>query len=94
VEGRLALDAGQYADAVTSFEAALAAAASDGRAPLADLRVFAADALGKSGRTDEAEQLLSAELAAFPSNPRARSALQALYRSSGRAKDAAALAQH
>ena len=37
---------------------------------------------------------LSDELSAFPANARARAALQALYRASGRSQDAAALAQH
>ena len=44
-------------------------------------------------RTEDAEQLLSAELSAFPANIRARAALQSLYRASGRAREAAALAQ-
>lgn len=94
VEGRLALDQARYPEAVTAFERALATAERTGRPPLADLRVYAADALVRVERAADAEQLLSAELSAFPANVRARAALQALYRASGRSQDAAALAQH
>jgi arylsulfatase A-like enzyme len=94
IEGRIALDQARYAEAADSFDQALAAAAKAGRAPLADLRVFAADALTHVSRADEAEKLLADELRAYPANSRARTALQALYRSMGRAADAAALAQH
>ena len=91
---RLALDDGHYSEAAESFEQALAGAKKTGRAPLADLRVYAADALLRIDRGDAAEELLTTELKVFPANARARSALQSLYRSSGRAADAAALAQH
>lgn len=94
VEGRLAFEQGRFADAVAAFERALATAERTGRPPLADLRVYAAEALGRVERTDDAERLLSAELSAFPANVRARTALQALYRASGRTAEAAALAQH
>ncbi|MEQ1727182.1 MAG: sulfatase-like hydrolase/transferase [Vicinamibacterales bacterium] len=94
VEGRLALDQGHYAEAVDAFERALAAAEKAGRPPLTDLRVYAAEALVRAERAADAERLLSAELSAFPANVRARTALQALYRASGRSQDAAALAQH
>jgi arylsulfatase A-like enzyme len=80
VEGRLAMDQGRYADAVVSFEQALAAGRTAGRAPLADLRVFAAESMLKVDRRDDAERLLNAELAAFPANARARTALQSLLR--------------
>ena len=93
VDGRVALDQARYADAIGPFERALATAAKTGRSPLADLRVNTADALTHVDRTDDAERLLQAELAAFPANVRARSALQALYRASGRAREAAALAK-
>jgi arylsulfatase A-like enzyme len=94
VEGRLALDEGRYADGADSFDRALDAAKKAGRAPLADLRVYAADALVHVGRADDAEALLETELRLFPANVRARTALQSLYRASGRASEAAALAQH
>jgi arylsulfatase A-like enzyme/tetratricopeptide (TPR) repeat protein len=93
VEGRIALDQSRYDEAVEAFELALASATKASRPPLADLRVHASVALVKVGRTEDAEKLLQAELAAFPANPRARSALQALYRASGRGREAAALAQ-
>ena len=44
------------------------------RAPLADLRVYAADALARAGRRADAELLLTDELAEFPANVRARCA--------------------
>lgn len=94
VEGRIALDEARHADAVNAFQRALDAARDAKRAPLADLRVYAADALARAGRRADAEVLLTDELAAFPANARARSALQALLRTSGRAREAAALTQH
>lgn len=84
VAGRLAFDAGRDAEAVAAFETALAAATKTGRAPLADLRVFAAEALVRVERKDDAEHLLQAELDAFPANARARSAQDALHRSAAR----------
>ena len=94
VDGRIALDQGRYADAVEAFDKALAAADKAGRPPLADLRVYAAEALVHVDRAEDAEHLLGAELLAFPANLRARTALQSLYRATGRSRQAAALAQH
>jgi tetratricopeptide (TPR) repeat protein len=94
VEGRIALDQGRYQEAVDAFTEALTAADKAQRAPLADLRVYAAEALVRVDRASEAERLLAAELDAFPSNARARAALQSLYRANGRSREAAALAQH
>lgn len=94
VEGRIALDQAHYADAVAAFEQALGSAAKAARPPLADLRVYAAEALLRVDRADDAERLLTAELRAFPANARARSALQSLYRASGRTREAATLTQH
>lgn len=93
VEGRVSLDRAAYAEAAEHFDAALAAAAKTGRPPLADLRVYAAEALSRVEREQDAERLLNAELTAFPANPRARAALRALYRASGRSSEAAAIAQ-
>jgi tetratricopeptide (TPR) repeat protein len=89
VDGRIALDQARYGDAVEAFERALAAATRAGRAPLSDLRVYAADALARVERTDDADTLLRAELNAFPANVRARTALQSLYRATGRGREAA-----
>lgn len=94
VDGRIALDDARYADAVDAFQRALDAAQTAKRVPLADLRVYAAEALARADRRADAELLLNDELAAFPANARARTALQALLRSTGRAKEAAALTQH
>lgn len=95
VKGRLALDEGAAEDAVAAFDEALRAATKHGRAPLADLRVYAAEALTRVGRAEDAERLLQAELQAFPANARARSLQQTLRRESGRAQgDAASRTQH
>lgn len=94
VEGRIALDQGRFSDAVDAFEQALAAAEKAGRPPLTDLRVYAADALARVDRAGDAEQLLNDELRAFPSNARARAALQALNRGTSRSRQAATPTQH
>ena len=65
-----------------------------GRPALTDLRGYAAEALVRLERMDQAEALFVAELREFPANPRARAGLQSLSRSTGRAADAAALSQH
>jgi hypothetical protein len=88
------MDENRLDDAAVAFGRALDAAAKAGRPPLTDLRVFAAETLVRLGRPSDAESLFAAELEAFPANARARSGLQALYRSTGRAADAASLAQH
>ena len=93
VEGRIALSESRFADAVEAFDRAMASAGKNNRPPLTDLRVSTAEALTHLDRTQDAELLLNAELAAFPANARARSALQALYRASGRSREAAALAR-
>lgn len=94
IEGRIAMDQGDWARASEAFTRALDAAQRAGRPPLMDLRVFAAEALVRLDRHADAEALLVAELKVFPANPRARSVLQGLYRATGRASDAAALTQH
>ncbi|MFN7915825.1 MAG: sulfatase-like hydrolase/transferase [Vicinamibacterales bacterium] len=94
IDGRIALDEARYQDAVDAFQRALDAARDAKRAPLADLRVYAAEALARADRRADAEQLLNDELAAFPANARARAALQGLLRSVGRPRDAATLTQH
>jgi choline-sulfatase len=94
VDGRIALDQTRFADAVEAFDKALAAADRAGRPPLSDLRVYAAEALLRVDRTEDAERLLDAELLAYPANLRARTALQSLYRATGRSRQASALAQH
>lgn len=84
VDGRLAFESGHDAEAVAAFESALAKATASGRAPLTDLRVFAAEALGRVDRQDDAATLLQAELDAFPANARARAAQDALRRNTSR----------
>lgn len=94
VEGRIAFDESRWADASAAFQAALQSATRSGRAPLTDLRVFAAESLVRLTRFEEAESLFVAELRVFPANPRARAGLQSLYRTTGRVADAAGSAQH
>ncbi len=94
IDGRIAMDQADWAGASAALTRALTATQAAGRAPLTDVRVFAAEALMKLGRRDEAEALLTAELKVFPANPRARSVLQSLYRATGRMSDASALAPH
>jgi arylsulfatase A-like enzyme/Tfp pilus assembly protein PilF len=94
VDGQIALGQKRYSDAADAFEEALQSAEQSGRAPLADLRVLAAEAYVKLDRGVEAEQLLNTELAAFPANPRAKTALQALQRNAARNRSGASTQQH
>lgn len=94
VEGRIALLQSRPAEAAVAFDTALAAAARTRRLPLADLRVFAADALTRLDRHDEAEALLESELRAFPDSARARAALQAIHATTARPSDRSGVAQH
>src|SRR5205823_10633433 len=92
IDGRIAYEQGRYEAAADAFDAALAAVAKT-RADLpADFRYYAADTLMRVDRTPEAEYLLLEEVRDFPLNARLRSLLTMLYRSTGRADDAAALA--
>jgi tetratricopeptide (TPR) repeat protein len=91
VDGRIAYDQGRFAAAADEFDAALAALAKSRTDPPADLRYFAADTLMRVDRSGEAEYLLQQELHDYPFNSRVRSALAALYRSTGRGDDAAAI---
>lgn len=87
VDGQIALSQRRYSDAAESFDEALESARTSGRAPLTDLRVLAAEAYARVDRAKEAEDLLNAELSAFPANARARTALQALLRNNARSRN-------
>jgi len=91
VDGRLALDEHHYEEALELFEPALAALEASELDPPADLRVYVADALKRLDRSAEAEDLLLEELKDAPWNSRARAGLAALYRSTGRSDEAAAI---
>lgn len=94
VDGQIALSQKRYSDAADAFDEALESAKSSGRAPLADLRVLAAEAYTRLDRLADAEALLNAELSAFPANPRARSALQALLSTRARTRASVGTQQH
>jgi tetratricopeptide (TPR) repeat protein len=94
VDGRLAFDRRHYAEALELFEPALERVEKTPRQPLADLRLVTAEALARQDRSSEAEYLFLEELEQSPFSERARSGLTALYKATGRATEAAALAQH
>jgi arylsulfatase A-like enzyme/cytochrome c-type biogenesis protein CcmH/NrfG len=94
IDGRIAYEQGRYEAAADAFDAALATVAKSGADLPADFRYYAADTLMRVDRTPEAEYLLVEEVRDYPLNARTRSLLTALYRSTGRADDAAALAAH
>ena len=54
---------------------------------LADLNYYAADSLARLERYAEAEPLFNAEIALFPTHPRAHAGLAMLYRATGRIPD-------
>jgi tetratricopeptide (TPR) repeat protein len=94
IDGRIAYEQGRYEAAADAFDAALAAVAKTRSELPADFRYYAADTLMRVDRTPEAEYLLLEEARDYPLNARVRSLLTTLYRSTGRADDAAALAAH
>jgi tetratricopeptide (TPR) repeat protein len=91
IDGRIAYEQGRYEAAADAFDLALAAVAKTRAELPADFRYFAADTLMRVDRTPEAEYLLLEEVRDYPFNTRTRALLTALYRSTGRADDAAAL---
>jgi arylsulfatase A-like enzyme len=94
VDGRIAFDRRKYADALELLEPALEKVEQTPRQPLADLRVLTAEALLHADRLSEAEYLFLEELRQSPASERARAGLTAVYKSTGRTSEAAALAQH
>lgn len=83
VEGLISHRGGSYAEAARQLLAAKEALATRTQ-QLGDLNFFAADALARLERYDEAEPLFNAELALFPTHTRARAGLAMLYRATGR----------
>jgi arylsulfatase A-like enzyme/predicted Zn-dependent protease len=87
VEARILYDRGEYAEASTLFEEALAALALESR-DVPRWRFYAADALFRLYRYAEAEYLFGEELARYPRNTAARASLAMLYHATGRSAEA------
>jgi len=94
IDGRIAWEQGRYEAAADAFDAALTTVAKTHADLPADFRYYAADTLLRVDRTPEAEYLLLEDVRDYPLNARTRALLTSLYRSTGRADDAAALAAH
>lgn len=94
VAGRIAVEQRRYADALAEFEKALEKTVETKSAPMADLRIFAAEALSRAERPSEAEYLFLEQLKDTPLNARVLAGLTALYKASGRNDEAARLSQH
>ena len=92
VDGRIAFDKHRYAEALESFEPALTLLERTPNQPLADLRLYAAEALLRVERFSEAEYLFLEELKDAPQSERARAGLTTVYKTTGRTTEAAALA--
>jgi tetratricopeptide (TPR) repeat protein len=93
IDGRIAFDKRRYAEALELLEPALEVVEKTPRQPLGDLRVLTAEALVKQDRLSEAEYFFLEELKLSPLSERARAGLIAVYKATGRASEAAALAQ-
>src|SRR5262249_54685729 len=93
IDGRIAFDRRRYADALELLEPALETVEKTPRQPLGDLRLLTAEALVHQDRLSEAEYLFLEELKQSPLSERARAGLIAVYKSTGRTTEAAALAQ-
>jgi tetratricopeptide (TPR) repeat protein len=88
IEGLISYDAGQFAEALPHFEAALRRGA--GRTfEIPDLHFYIGDSLARLERYAEAEPHLKEEVRLFPSNIRARAGLAMLYRVQGRNDESA-----
>ncbi len=94
VSGRIALDEQRYTDAVEFFESALARLENSNEGQLADLRLYAAEALLRVERFEEAEELFRSELSKAPLSARARAGLATVYDATDREHEAVALDAH
>jgi tetratricopeptide (TPR) repeat protein len=92
VDGRIAFDRHRYADALDSFEEAMAAVDKAPDRQMADLRMLTAESLLALERYAEAEYQFEQELEDAPESTRARTGLTAVYRATGRTDEASALA--
>jgi arylsulfatase A-like enzyme/Flp pilus assembly protein TadD len=86
VEGLLRYNAGQYAEALPFFEAAIRKSASR-TFQIPELHYHLGDTLGRLERYAEAERAFVEELRLFPSSLRASAGLAMLYRAQGRVAD-------
>ena len=91
LEARALQARGRHQQAVAAFELALAGQQQPGARAIPGVRSGAAESLARLYRYEEAEYLFLEEIKRFPHNPRARSGLAALYKSTGRPDEAAAL---
>ena len=85
-EGLILYESGQYAGAVTRFEAALALSRTR-TFQVPELRYYLGDSLGRLERYAEAEPVLRDQIRLFSSDLRARASLAMLYRAQGRAAE-------
>jgi len=83
VEGTLLYNAGKYAECIAPFAAA-EKALQRRTVQVPDIAYYIGDSLARLGRYPEAERFLTAEVALFPFNVRARAGLAMLYRATGR----------
>jgi tetratricopeptide (TPR) repeat protein len=85
VEGRILYDQGRYADAMPSFEQAIAELRNPGSRAVPEVYYYAGDTLGRLERYHDAEAAFNEELRLFPLNTRARAGLAMLYQATDRA---------
>jgi len=85
IEGRILYDQGRYADAIPSFEQAIAELRNPGSHAVPELYYYAGDTLGRLERYHDAEAAFNEELRLFPLNTRARAGLAMLYQATDRA---------
>jgi len=88
VEGRLLYDQGRYDEALPLFTDAIGELKRSGGAPIAELHFYAADALGRLERYDEAAPEFLEELKYFPQHARARAGLAIVYQANGQPEEA------
>jgi arylsulfatase A-like enzyme len=86
VRGRILYEQGQYAEAVTAFEEAVAATTASA-VPLAELHLYLAESLVHLDRYPDAEKHYREELRAFPRSVQPYASLAMLYRASNRDDD-------
>ena len=94
LNGRIAFEQRHFPEALAAFEEGLARIDQQRGAPLADLRLYAAESLVRAQRLSEAEYLFLEELKRTPLAPRALAGLSAIYKATGRTDEAAALVQY
>ena len=89
IEARLLSEQGNYAEALSFFEQAIAELKRSSGRTIANLHVHTADALVHLDRAADAEREFIEELKVFPHNTSARAGLATLYHANGRSDDVA-----